>query len=170
MDETIQAANHQSARLKSDLRFSQQERDSLKHDVAVLNKRLQNVNDKVRSLKLFFTYRLKKTLKCNKHRGGKDYLSFLQMIFKDVLMYRQDNSTSFSFFQLNFCICSSQNHVLEMALHSSGLQNQSKKLYRGEMSRLMEKDQQLLRQENERLQAEVRSIKGDLVQSREKVS
>ncbi|XP_045918220.1 ninein isoform X1 [Micropterus dolomieu] len=107
MDETIQAANHQSARLKSDLRFSQQERDSIKHDVAVLNKRLQNVNDK--------------------------------------------------------------NHVLEMALHSSGLQNQSKKLYRGEMSRLMEKDQQLLRQENERLQAEVRSIKGDLVQSREKV-
>lgn len=74
------------------------------------------------------------------------------------------------FFQLNFCICSSQNHVLEMALHSSGLQNQSKKLYRGEMSRLMEKDQQLLRQENERLQAEVCSIKGDLVQSREKVS
>ncbi|XP_070776846.1 ninein [Enoplosus armatus] len=62
-----------------------------------------------------------------------------------------------------------KNHVLEMALHSGGLQNQSKKLYRGEMSRLMEQDQQLLRQENERLQAEVRSMKGDLVQSREKV-
>ena len=57
-----------------------------------------------------------------------------------------------------------------MALHSSGLQNQSKKLYREEMSRLMEQEQQLLRQENERLQAEVRSIRGDFVQSREKVS
>lgn len=57
-----------------------------------------------------------------------------------------------------------------MALHSSGLQHQSKKLYRDEMSRLMEQDQQLLRQENERLQAEVFNIKGDLMQSREKVS
>ncbi|XP_018537234.1 LOW QUALITY PROTEIN: ninein [Lates calcarifer] len=62
-----------------------------------------------------------------------------------------------------------KNHVLEMALHSSGLQNQSKKKYRDEMSRLMEQEQQLLRQENERLQAEMRNIKGDLVQSREKV-
>ncbi|XP_008298299.1 ninein isoform X1 [Stegastes partitus] len=62
-----------------------------------------------------------------------------------------------------------KNHILEMALHSSGLQHQSKKLYRDEMSRLMEQEQQLLRQENERLQAEVGSITGDLVQAREKV-
>ncbi len=64
---------------------------------------------------------------------------------------------------------SSQNNVLEIALHSGGLQSPSKKRYRDEMSRLMEQDQQLLRQENERLQAEMRSIKGDLMQSREKV-
>ncbi|XP_041810301.1 ninein isoform X2 [Chelmon rostratus] len=108
-DETLQAVNHQCARLKSDLNVLQQERDSLKHDVAVIHKQLQKVNDK--------------------------------------------------------------NHVLEMALHSSGLQNQGqgKKRYRDEMSRLMEQDQQLLRQENERLQAEVSSINRDLVQSREKV-
>lgn len=56
-----------------------------------------------------------------------------------------------------------------MALHSSGLLNQSKKRYRDEMSRLMEQDQHLLRQENERLQAEVGNIKEDLMQSREKV-
>lgn len=37
------------------------------------------------------------------------------------------------------------------------------------MSCLMERDQQLLRQENERLQAELHSIKEDLVKSREKV-
>ncbi|KAG7229144.1 hypothetical protein INR49_013087 [Caranx melampygus] len=60
-----------------------------------------------------------------------------------------------------------KNHVLEMALHSSGLQSQSKKLYRDEMSRLQE--QQLLKQENERLQAQVCNIEGDLLQSREKV-
>ncbi|XP_039459421.1 ninein isoform X2 [Oreochromis aureus] len=107
MEETLQTVNHQSARLKSDLHVSQQERDSLKHEVALLHKQLQNAIDK--------------------------------------------------------------NRVLEIALHSSGLQNHSKKLYRDEMSRLMEQEQQLLRQENERLQAEVCSIKGDLLQSREKV-
>lgn len=76
------------------------------------------------------------------------------------------------FHRLDLCLCLSQNHVLEMALHSSGLQNQSqgKNRYRDEMSRLMEQDQQLLRQENERLQAEVSNIKRDLMQSREKVS
>uniref|UniRef100_A0A8D3C9M7 Ninein n=1 Tax=Scophthalmus maximus TaxID=52904 RepID=A0A8D3C9M7_SCOMX len=108
LDETCQSVSHQSARLKADVRVLQKERDSLKREVAVLNKQLQNATDK--------------------------------------------------------------NHVLERALHSSGLQSQSKKLYRGEMSRLMDQEQQLLRQENERLQAEVRSLKGDLVQSGEKVS
>ena len=71
---------------------------------------------------------------------------------------------------LDVCFHSSpQNHVLERALHSSGLQSKTKKRYRDEMSRLMEQDHQLLRQENERLQAEVRNVKDDLVQSREKV-
>ncbi|XP_028251534.1 ninein isoform X2 [Parambassis ranga] len=106
-DETLQAVNCQSVRLKSDFHALQQERDSFKHEVTKLHKQLQNANDK--------------------------------------------------------------NHVLEMALHSSGLQNHSKKLYRDEMSRLREQEQQLLRQENERLQAEVHSINGDLVLSREKV-
>ncbi|XP_059208937.1 ninein isoform X2 [Centropristis striata] len=106
-DETLQVVNHQSALLKSDFRVLQQERDSLKHEVAVLHKQLQNVNDK--------------------------------------------------------------NHVLEMALHSSGLQSQSKKLFRDEMSRLLDQEQKLLRQENERLRDEVHGVKGDLVQSREKV-
>ncbi|XP_067471123.1 ninein isoform X3 [Thunnus thynnus] len=62
-----------------------------------------------------------------------------------------------------------KNHILEMALHSSGLQSQSKRLYRDEVSLLKDQEQQVLRQENERLQAEVQHIKGDLVQSREKV-
>lgn len=70
---------------------------------------------------------------------------------------------------LDACLLSSQNHVLERALHSSGLQSKTKKRYRDEMSRLMEQDHQMLRQENERLQAEVRNVKDDLVQSREKV-
>lgn len=48
LDETLQAVNRQSACLQSDLQDLQQERDSLKHDVSVLKKQLQNVNEKVR--------------------------------------------------------------------------------------------------------------------------
>lgn len=48
LDETLQLVNHQSICLKADLSELQQERDSLRHDVAVLKKQLQNVNDKVR--------------------------------------------------------------------------------------------------------------------------
>ncbi|XP_074548899.1 uncharacterized protein nin isoform X2 [Halichoeres trimaculatus] len=62
-----------------------------------------------------------------------------------------------------------KNHVLELALHSSGLQNHSKKLFREEMSRLMDQDQLLLREENERLQAEVQDVRGELLQSKEKI-
>uniref|UniRef100_A0A668AL06 Ninein (GSK3B interacting protein) n=1 Tax=Myripristis murdjan TaxID=586833 RepID=A0A668AL06_9TELE len=107
MDETLQAVNLQSARLKSDLRVSHQDRDALKHEVMSLQKQLQNSNEK--------------------------------------------------------------NHVLEMALHSGGLKSQNKKLYRDEMSRLLDQEQQLLRQENERLQTEVDNTKGDLVYSRERI-
>lgn len=53
MEETLQTVNHQSTRLKSDLRVLQQERDSLKHEVALLHKQLQNAIDKVRFLFLY---------------------------------------------------------------------------------------------------------------------
>ncbi|XP_056401173.1 ninein isoform X4 [Hyla sarda] len=59
--------------------------------------------------------------------------------------------------------------VLEMAVHSSGLQNNQKKQYWDDLEQLMEQEQQLLRQENERLQREVHNTKTDLTQSREKV-
>lgn len=48
-DETLQAVNNQSARLKADLRVLQQEKDSLKHEATVLHKQLQNVNEKVKA-------------------------------------------------------------------------------------------------------------------------
>ncbi|XP_071972179.1 ninein isoform X4 [Engystomops pustulosus] len=63
----------------------------------------------------------------------------------------------------------SKQQVLEMAVHSSGLQNQQKKQYWDDLEQLMEQEQQLLRQENERLQREVHNTKTDLAQTREKV-
>lgn len=62
-----------------------------------------------------------------------------------------------------------QNQVLEMALHSSGYQSQHKKLYQDELARLVEQEQLLLRQENERLTMELHNTKDDLHHSRDKV-
>ncbi|XP_053553612.1 ninein isoform X2 [Bombina bombina] len=59
--------------------------------------------------------------------------------------------------------------VLEMAKNSSGLQNHQKKLYWDDLAQLMEQEQQLIRQENERLQREVKNAKSGLTQSREKI-
>ncbi|CAB1330490.1 unnamed protein product, partial [Coregonus sp. 'balchen'] len=106
LEESLQSASLQSARLKSDLRVSQQEKDALKQEVMSLHKQLQNANDK--------------------------------------------------------------NQVLEMALHSSGYQSQHKKLYRDELARLVEQEQLLLRQENERLTMELHNTKGDLHHTRDK--
>ncbi|XP_064881979.1 LOW QUALITY PROTEIN: ninein-like [Oncorhynchus nerka] len=92
LEESLQS-DLQSARLKSDLRVSQQEKDALKQEVMSLHKQLQSGNDK--------------------------------------------------------------NQVLEMALHSSGYQSQHKKLYQDELARLVEQEQQQLRQENERLTMEL---------------
>lgn len=69
---------------------------------------------------------------------------------------------------LTFCLCLPQNRVLEMTLQSNGFKSSSKKLYRDEISRQLEQEQ--LRQDNEKLQAEVGNTKAELVQSREKVS
>uniref|UniRef100_W5N1Z9 Ninein n=1 Tax=Lepisosteus oculatus TaxID=7918 RepID=W5N1Z9_LEPOC len=106
LDEALQTVNLQTARLKSDLRVTQQEKEALKQEVMSLHKQLQNANNK--------------------------------------------------------------NQFLELALHSSGYQSHQKKLYWEELSRLVDQEQQLLRQENERLQKEVQNTKGDLILSRDK--
>ncbi|XP_074765103.1 ninein isoform X2 [Athene noctua] len=107
LDETLQNANLQMSRLKSDLRVTQQEKETLKQEVMSLHKQLQNANEKTR--------------------------------------------------------------VLELAVPSSGLQDQQRQLHWDELDQLTKQEQQLLRQENERLQREVQSTKTDLTHSREKI-
>ncbi|XP_061699449.1 ninein [Syngnathoides biaculeatus] len=52
MDETLHAFSHQRACLRSELRSTQQDRDSLRQDVAMLRRQLQNVTDKNHALEL----------------------------------------------------------------------------------------------------------------------
>ncbi|XP_053243161.1 ninein isoform X14 [Podarcis raffonei] len=63
-----------------------------------------------------------------------------------------------------------KNRALEAAVHSAGLQSQQKQLCWGdEVGLLAQQDQQLLRQDNERLQQELQSASSDLARSREKI-
>ncbi|KAM6359148.1 ninein [Alca torda] len=62
-----------------------------------------------------------------------------------------------------------KNRVLELAVPSSGLQDQQRQLHWGELEQLLKQEQQLLRQENGRLQREVQSSKTDLTHAREKI-
>ncbi|KAM6073546.1 LOW QUALITY PROTEIN: ninein [Chlamydotis macqueenii] len=64
---------------------------------------------------------------------------------------------------------SEKNRVLEVAVPSSGLQDQERQPHWDELDQLTEQQQQRLRQENERLQREVQSTKADLAHSREKI-
>ncbi|XP_053925003.1 ninein isoform X1 [Cuculus canorus] len=50
LDETLQNTNLQMSRLKSDLRLTQQEKETLKQEVVSLHKQLQNANEKNRVL------------------------------------------------------------------------------------------------------------------------
>ncbi|XP_033017571.1 ninein isoform X5 [Lacerta agilis] len=62
-----------------------------------------------------------------------------------------------------------KNRALEAAVHSVGLQNQQKQLCWDELGLLAKQDQQLLRQDNERLQQELQNANSDLAHSREKI-
>lgn len=48
IEESLEDVTHQNGCLRSDLLDAQHERDFLKHEVTVLRKQLQNVNEKVR--------------------------------------------------------------------------------------------------------------------------
>lgn len=47
LDSSLQTLTQQNARLKSDLRITQQERDALKQEVISLHKQVQYANEKV---------------------------------------------------------------------------------------------------------------------------
>ncbi|XP_077180191.1 ninein isoform X3 [Paroedura picta] len=59
--------------------------------------------------------------------------------------------------------------TLGPAAHPAGLQSQQKKLCWEELDQLVKQEQQLLRQENDRLQRDVQNAKAELAHSREKI-
>ncbi|GCB70789.1 hypothetical protein scyTo_0008676 [Scyliorhinus torazame] len=62
-----------------------------------------------------------------------------------------------------------KNQMLEQTLHSADFHHQQKRFYQDDLAQLVEEEQKLLRQENERLLKEGQHTKGELQQTREKI-
>ncbi|XP_053098462.1 ninein isoform X3 [Hemicordylus capensis] len=137
------------ASLKQEKLSLEHQNQSLKTQVAVSQDKIQNFDDAIQNVNLQMS-RLKSDLRVSQQE--KEALKQEVMSLHKQLQTANDKS-----------------RVLELAVHPAGLQSQQKKLCWEGLDRLVKQEQQLLRQENERLQREVQGAKSDLSHSREKV-
>ncbi|XP_044128659.1 ninein [Bufo gargarizans] len=137
------------ASLKQEQKTWEQQSLSLKSQVAASQEQIQSLEENLQSVNLQMA-RLKSDLRVAQQEK--------ESLKQEVMSLHKQLQNA-----------NAKKQVLEMAVHSSGLQNQQKKQYWDDLEQLMEQEQQLLRQENDRLQREVQLTKGDLAQTREKV-
>ncbi|XP_073466526.1 ninein isoform X2 [Aquarana catesbeiana] len=137
------------ASLKQEQKTWEQQSNTLRSQLATSQEKIQNLEESLQSVNLQMS-RIKSDLRV----AQQEKESLKQEVMS---LHKQLQNTN------------AKKQVLEMAIQSSGLQNQQKKQYWDDLEQLMEQEQQLLRQENERLQREVHNTKSDLAQTREKV-
>ncbi|XP_040188005.1 ninein isoform X2 [Rana temporaria] len=137
------------ASLKQEHKTWEQQSNTLRSQLATSQEKIQNLEESLQNVHLQMS-RIKSDLRV----AQQEKESLKQEVMS---LHKQLQNTN------------AKKQVLEMAIQSSGLQNQHKKQYWDDLEQLMEQEQQLLRQENERLQREVHNTKSDLAQTREKV-
>uniref|UniRef100_A0A803T4V0 EF-hand domain-containing protein n=1 Tax=Anolis carolinensis TaxID=28377 RepID=A0A803T4V0_ANOCA len=135
--------------LKQEKTSLEHQNQSLKTQIAASQDKIQSFDDAVQNVNLQMS-RLRSDLRLSQQEK--------EALEQDVMSLHKQLQTA-----------SDKNRVLEAAMNSAGLQSQQKKLYWEELDQLVKEEQQLLRQENERLQREVQGAKTDLTHSREKV-
>nr|DBA14496.1 TPA: hypothetical protein GDO54_005454 [Pyxicephalus adspersus] len=135
--------------LKQEQKTWEQQSNSLRSQLAMSQEKIQNLEESLQNVNLQMS-RIKSDLRVAQQEK--------ESLKQEVMSLHKQLQNS-----------NTKKQVLEMAIQSSGLQNQQKKQYWDDLEQLMEQEQQLLRQENERLQQEVHNTKSDLAQTREKV-
>ncbi|XP_060126738.1 ninein isoform X10 [Zootoca vivipara] len=135
------------ASLKQEKSSLERQNQTLKTQKAASQDKMQNFDDAVQNTQVS---RLKSDLRVSQQEK--------EALKQEVMSLHQQLQTS-----------SDKNRALEAAVHSAGLQSQQKQLCWDELGLLAKQDQQLLRQDNERLQQELQSAKSDLAHSREKI-
>ncbi|KAM9147454.1 ninein isoform 2-T2 [Pangshura tecta] len=137
------------ASLKQEQKSWEQQSQTLKAQLTVSQEKVQSLDEALQNINLQMS-RLKSDLRVTQQEK--------EALKQEVMSLHKQLQNA-----------SDKNRVLELAVHSSGLQNQQKKLHWDELEQLIKQEQQLLRQENERLQREVQNTKTDLTHSREKI-
>ncbi|KAE8586664.1 hypothetical protein XENTR_v10021727 [Xenopus tropicalis] len=137
------------ADLKQEQKSWEQQTQMLKSQITLSLEKIQSLEDSLQSVNLQIS-RIKSDLRVAQQEK--------ESLKQEVMSLHKQLQTS-----------NAKNQLLEMTLQSSGLQNQHKKMYWDDLEKLMEQEQKLLRQENERLLKEVQNAKSDLAQCREKV-
>ncbi|KAM5129022.1 ninein isoform 2-T2 [Mantella aurantiaca] len=137
------------ASLKQEQKTWEQQSNTLRSQLAMSQEKIQNLEESLQNVNLQMS-RIKSDLRVAQQEK--------ESLKQEVMSLHKQLQNA-----------KTKKQVLEMAIQSSGLQNQQKKQYWDDLEQLMEQEQQLLRQENERLQREVHNTKTDLAQTREKV-
>ncbi|XP_039185419.1 ninein isoform X2 [Crotalus tigris] len=137
-----------TASLREENSSLEHQNQHLKAQMAVSQDKIQNFDDIVQNVSLQVS-RLKSDLRVTQQE--KENLKQEVMSLNKQLQMANEKS-----------------RFLEAAMHSSGIQNQQKKLCWGELE-LIKQEQQLLRQENEQRQREFQDAKSELSHSREKL-
>uniref|UniRef100_A0A7M4G3E8 Ninein n=1 Tax=Crocodylus porosus TaxID=8502 RepID=A0A7M4G3E8_CROPO len=137
------------AGLKQEQKSWEQQNQMLKTQLMVSQEKVQSLDEALQNINLQMS-RLKSDLRVTQQEK-EDFKQEVMSLHKQL-----QNAND-------------KNQVLELAVTSSGLQSQQKKLCWDELDQLMKQEQQLLRQENERLQREIQTTKTDLSHSREKI-
>ncbi|NWH61893.1 NIN protein, partial [Geococcyx californianus] len=135
--------------LKQEQKSWEQQSQTLKAQLAVAQEKVQSLDETLQNTNLQMS-RLKSDLRVTQQEK--------ETLKQEVVSLHKQLQNA-----------NEKNRVLELAVPSSGLQDQQRQLHWDELDQLTKQEQQLLRQESERLRREVQSTKTDLAHSREKI-
>ncbi|KAL2789960.1 ninein isoform 6 [Daubentonia madagascariensis] len=140
---------HRIATMKQEQKSWEHQSESLKSQLVASQEKVQNLEDTLQNVNLQMS-QIKSDLRVTQQE--KEVLKQEVMSLHKQLQNAGD-----------------KNWAPEIATHPSGFHNQQKRLSWDKLDHLMNEEQQLLWQENERLQTAVQNTKAELTHSREKV-
>ncbi|XP_022426307.1 ninein isoform X15 [Delphinapterus leucas] len=140
---------HRIATMKQEQKSWEHQSESLKSQLVASQEKVQNLEDTLQNVNLQMS-RIKSDLRVTQQE--KEALKQEVMSLHKQLQNAGD-----------------ENWAPEIGTHPSGFHNQQQRLSWDKLDHLMNEEQQLLWQENERLQTVVQNTKAELIHSREKV-
>uniref|UniRef100_A0A8D0UAU5 EF-hand domain-containing protein n=1 Tax=Sus scrofa TaxID=9823 RepID=A0A8D0UAU5_PIG len=140
---------HRIAAMKQEQKSWEHQNESLKSQLVASQEKVQNLEDTLQNVNLQMS-QIKSDLRMTQQE--KEALKQEVMSLHKQLQNAGD-----------------KNWAPEVATHPSGFPNQQQRLSWDKLDQLMNEEQQLLWQENERLQTVVQNTKAELIHSREKV-